>query len=70
MNDTASILWAMLFGAVGLGFLTYARRQRDGLALATGVALFLVPYFIDNPYVLVAVGTALAAFPFAVKRFG
>jgi hypothetical protein len=70
MEDTALILWTLLFGTIGVGFLAYARRQRDGLSLAIGIALVIVPYFIANAYVMVAVGTALAGFPFVMKRLG
>jgi hypothetical protein len=70
MHDTALILWTLLFGTIGVGFLAYARRQRDGLALAVGAALIGVPYFIGNAYVMVAVGAALVGFPFLVKRLG
>ena len=70
MSDVTLIYWGMLFGAIGLGFLTYARRQRDGLSLMTGFALCVVPYFIANPYILAAVGSALVAFPFLARRLG
>lgn len=68
MDHTTLTLLAMLFGAIGLGFLTYARKQRDGLSLIIGVVLCTLPYFIANPYILVAVGTALVAFPVVVRR--
>lgn len=68
MDDTTLTLMAMLFGAIGLGFLTYARKQRDARSLITGVGLCTVPYFIANPYVLVAVCSALVAFPLVARR--
>jgi len=70
MQDTTLILWALLFGAIGLGFITYARKQRNALSLVIGIALCVVPYFIPNVYGLVAVGVALVGFPFVVKRLG
>jgi len=68
MDQTSNIMWAMLFGAFGLGYLAYARRQRDAIALVAGVALCAYPYFVSNTYVMVAVGAAIMAAPFVLKR--
>lgn len=67
MTDTASLLWGTLFGAVGLGFFIYGKRQKAPVPLFSGVALFVVPYLISNPYVLVPVGIALAVLPYLVR---
>jgi len=64
MYDTAQIIWALLFGATGLGFFLYGRKQRMIVPLFTGVALMVFPYFISNLYLLVIVGVVLAALPY------
>jgi len=69
MNQTATLMWGMLFGAFGLGFLSYAKRQRDALSLVVGVLLCAFPYFVSNVYLMVGVGAALVAAPFVVRRF-
>jgi hypothetical protein len=67
MDGTALLLWGVLFGSVGVGFFIYGRRQRAPVPLVTGIALFLLPYFISNVYLLVAVGAALAVLPYFVR---
>jgi len=57
----------MLFGAIGLGFLTYGRRQKAIVPLFTGIALIVFPYFIPNVYLLVAIGVLLTAIPYFIR---
>ncbi|GMT43548.1 MAG: hypothetical protein IEMM0003_0367 [bacterium] len=67
MKGTSLLIWGMLFGAVGLGFFIYGKKQRSAVPLLTGIALFLFPYFIQNVYVLVIVGVILVAIPYIVR---
>ena len=66
MNQ-ASLWWGMLFGAIGLGYLAYARRQRAPVPLLCGIALVAFPYFVSNAWALVLVGAALVALPWVVR---
>jgi hypothetical protein len=65
--DTANIVWALLFGAVGIGYFTYGRRQDHKSALLAGIALMIYPYFVSGTLAMVAVGAALLALPFLLK---
>jgi hypothetical protein len=67
MEDTTLLIWAMLFGAIGLGYLTYGRRQKAIVPLLVGVALIVFPYFTPNLYLLLAVGAALVAIPYFIR---
>ncbi len=67
MVDTANIVWALLFGAVGIGYFTYGRRQDHKSALLAGIALMIYPYFVSGTLAMVAVGAALLALPFLLK---
>lgn len=67
MGSTATILWAVLFGAIGLGFFTYGKRQREVVPLLCGVALFIFPYFISNAYILVIIGACLVVLPYFIR---
>jgi len=67
MGSTAQIMWAMLFGSVGLGFFIYGKKQKAIMPLLCGVALFVYPYFMPNVYVLVIVGVVLVALPYYVR---
>jgi hypothetical protein len=67
MDGTALLLWGIFFGSVGIGFFMYGRRQRAPVPLVTGIALFLLPYFISNVYLLVALGAAFAVLPYFLR---
>ena len=67
MEETSHLLWMVLFGAIGLGYLTYGRRQKAVVPLVTGVALILVPYFIPDLFLLLALCTVLAAIPYFIR---
>jgi hypothetical protein len=65
--NTSSILWGVLFGSLGAGYALYGKKQRAMVPLLSGLALMLFPYFIQNTYLLVVVGAALAALPFIFR---
>jgi hypothetical protein len=67
MEGTSLIIWGIMFGAIGLGFFTYGRRQKAVVPLLAGIALFIFPYFISNVYMLVIAGAALVALPYFVS---
>ncbi|MCD6534900.1 MAG: hypothetical protein J7L25_12640 [Deltaproteobacteria bacterium] len=67
MDSTSLLIWGMLFGAIGLGFFTYGKKQRAVVPLAVGVALFVIPYVIPNVWMLVVAGVVLVAIPYFVR---
>ena len=67
MEGTSLLIWGIMFGAIGLGFFTYGRRQKAVVPLLAGIALFIFPYFISNVYMLVIAGAALVALPYFVR---
>jgi hypothetical protein len=62
--NTASLLWGLLFGSIGLGFLVYGKSQRAVMPLVCGLALMAFPYFVSNTILLVAIGLVLMALPY------
>jgi hypothetical protein len=60
----ASIFWGMLFGAIGLGYFVYGKRQEKFAPLLCGIALMVFPYFVSSAVWLVAIGAALMAIPY------
>jgi hypothetical protein len=62
--ETASLLWGLLFGSIGLGFLMYGRKQRAVVPLVCGLALMVFPYFVSNTILLILIGVALMAIPY------
>lgn len=67
MEGTALLMWGMLFGAFGLGFFIYGKKQKAVVPLIVGIALFIIPYFISNVYMLVTAGTVLVVLPYFVR---
>jgi len=65
--DTSSLLWGLLFGSIGLGFLIYGRKQRAVIPLVCGLALMIFPYFVSNTILLIAIGIALIVIPYFVR---
>jgi hypothetical protein len=62
--NTASLLWGLLFGSIGLGFFVYGKRQKAVVPLVCGLVLIIFPYFISNTILLVAIGVALVGVPY------
>jgi len=67
MDSTAVLIWGLLFGSIGLGFLLYGKKQKAIVPLITGIVLCVVPYFIANVYLLLTVGVVLMVIPFCVR---
>lgn len=67
MEDSSILIWGVLFGAIGLGFFTYGRKQKAVVPLLTGIALFIFPYFMPNIYALLIVGVILVAVPYFIR---
>jgi hypothetical protein len=64
---TATLVWGMLFGAIGAGFFVYGKRQRAIVPLACGIALMIFPYFVSATWGIVLVGLVLMAIPYFVR---
>ena len=54
----------MTFGALGIGFFVYGRKQKAVVPLFSGIALFVFPAFIPNIYLMLLVGCVLCALPY------
>jgi len=67
MDNPASIMWGVLFGSVGMGYLMYGRRERRGIALLSGVVLCVFPYFISSVVLMFAVAFVVMALPYFLR---
>lgn len=68
MGSVSSIFWGMIFGAVGLAYFVYGKKQHLFIPLLCGMTLMAFPYFISNTIILVAVGVGLAMLPFFFRE--
>ena len=59
----------MLFGAIGMGYLVYAKAQRSGRALLAGVALCAFPYFVSNVWLMISIGVAITVLPYLLRDY-
>lgn len=67
MIDSATLLWGLLFGSVGIGYFVYGRRQSNTLVRYVGLCLMVFPYFVEGTVLMVLVGVALMFVPKFVK---
>jgi len=58
-----TLIWGMLFGAIGAGYCLYGKQQRAPIPLACGVGMIVFPYFVDGTFLTLLVGGVLAAIP-------
>lgn len=67
MNSEASLFWGLIFGAIGLGFFVYGKKQRAAIPLLCGIALMVFPYFVASTLLLVLIGLVLIVIPYFVR---
>lgn len=67
MESSATLLWSLVFGSFGLGYVMYGRKQKKLLPFISGVLLMAFPYFVSNPVMLVVIGTTLMVMPYFVR---
>ncbi len=68
MNDTNVFFWGFIFGAIGLGYLTYGIRQKKAVPLVCGLVLGGFSYFVTGLVSMFILGAVFMALPFVVGR--
>lgn len=64
MGGTATLVWNVIFSAVGAGYFVYGKRQQETVPLICGLVLMVFPYFVTNPWALFVIGAILMGLPF------
>ncbi|HEU4857035.1 MAG TPA: hypothetical protein VFS86_07000 [Rhodanobacteraceae bacterium] len=67
MPSPATLMWGMLFGAIGIGYFIYGKKQAMVVPLVSGVALMVYPWFVSGAWLTLIVGVALMAVPWFVR---
>lgn len=67
MPSPATLLWGILFGAIGVGYFIYGKRQAMLTPLLCGIALIVYPWFVSSALWLVIAGIVLMAIPYFVR---
>ena len=65
--DAAALLWGLLFGSIGLGFVIYGRRQSKPVPFLCGLGLMGLPYLLDSTLWLLVGGLVLIAIAYCVR---
>ena len=66
-TDSAALVWGMLFGAFGMGYFVYGKRQGRAVPLIAGIVLSVLPFFVSDTLALVLIGLATAAAPVLLR---
>ena len=66
--NAAALLWGTVFGAIGVGFFIYGKRQQMWVPLFCGLALMVYPWFVSGTVLTVVIGLALMAVPYFVRH--
>ena len=67
LDNPTLLMWSLLFGAFGMGYFAYGKKQRSPVPFVVGIALMVYPYFIANVYLVVLIGAVLLAVPYFVR---
>jgi hypothetical protein len=68
MDSSSIMVWSVLFGGIGIGYLTYGRKQKAIIPFCVGLLLFVFPHFMSSVTMMLIVGVILIAIPFFIKR--
>ncbi len=66
--DDALLLWGMLFGSLGLGYILYGKKQQLLVTMLCGLFLIIFPYFVANTLLMVLIGAVLLAIPWLLRH--
>jgi hypothetical protein len=67
MDTGTTLIFSVLFGSIGLGYLAYGKKQQKFIPAMAGLMLCVLPYFISNVWAMVGVGAALIIVPWLVR---
>jgi hypothetical protein len=65
--DTSQILLSVLWGAIGMGYFVYGKKQQRFLPMLSGIALIGFPYFVESSLLSVGIGVVLTALPLVIR---
>ena len=67
MISTSTLLMGVIFGAIGLGFFVYGKKQKAIIPLFCGIVLMILPYFIPNIYILILSGIIIVTITYFIR---
>lgn len=68
MDIDVNLLYAwIIFGAFGMWYFVYGKRNSKLIALLSGIVLMVFPYFVTNIYYVVGIGVFFIILPFIIR---
>ncbi|MCB0308969.1 MAG: hypothetical protein KDD48_06320 [Bdellovibrionales bacterium] len=67
MPEPTTLFIGLLFGAIGFGYFLYGKKQKKLVPLICGITLITFPYFVDNPWIALAIGTVTSILPYFIQ---
>ena len=61
MPTPGSLFGAIVFGAVGMAAFVYGKKAGEAKPILIGIALMVYPYFVQQAWLVFAIGAALTA---------
>jgi hypothetical protein len=62
------MIWGLVFSVFGLAYFTYGKKQDMDIPFYSGIILMIFPYFIQNLYIMISIGTVLVILPFVIRE--
>ena len=67
MFSASTMMWGILFGGIGLGFIIYGKKQHAIVPLVTGILLSVYTFFVTSTALIIIIGVVLIAIPYFVR---
>jgi hypothetical protein len=65
--DATTLMLSMLFSAIGVGFVVYARKAGVFVPAVAGLGLMVLPYFFSSALLMSVVCVVLIVLPFVFR---
>jgi hypothetical protein len=67
--DPSTLIPGLIFGLIGMAYFKHGKKMVNPVQIGAGLALMIIPYFIDTPVTQISVCVLIAAVPFAMRWF-
>lgn len=66
--NTSMLILSLIYGAIGMGYFVYGKRQQKATPFVSGIGLCICPYFSSNIIILGLIGLLLIIVPFIFRE--
>ena len=65
--NASQLLLGVLFSSIGLGYFIYGKKQKVIVPFVCGLILMIFPYFIENAWLIMLVGSVFMGLPYFIR---